>query len=107
MSRQLTRVRILIIDDHALFRESVARLLEAEPDCQVVAHCSSINEALEILAATSIHLVLLDFDLGPQKGTEFLKRAQHTGFRGKTLVVTAGISELEAAELIRQGISGI
>ena len=107
MSRQSTKVRILIIDDHALFRESVARLLAAEPDYQVVEHCASIDEALQIITAISVDLVLLDFDLGPQKGTEFIKRAQHAGFRGKVLVVTAGISELEAAELIRQGISGI
>jgi two-component system, NarL family, nitrate/nitrite response regulator NarL len=107
MSRQTTKVRILIIDDHALFRESVARLIAAEPDCQVVEHCASINEALQILASISVDLVLLDFDLGPQKGTEFIKRAQNAGFRGKVLVVTAGISEMEAVELIRQGISGI
>jgi len=107
MNSQTTKVRILIIDDHALFRESVARLLEVEPDFEVVAHCASISEALQKLVITPIDLVLLDFDLGPQKGTEFIKRAQQAGFRGKVLVVTAGISELEAAELIRQGISGI
>jgi DNA-binding NarL/FixJ family response regulator len=107
MSKPAAKVRILIIDDHALFRESVARLLMAEPDCDVVAHCASIDEALQALATTPVDLVLLDFDLGPQKGTEFIKRSQYAGFRGKVLIVTAGISELEAAELIRQGISGI
>ena len=107
MSKQPTKLRILIIDDHALFRESVARLLAAEGDYQVIEHCASINEALQIIATNAVDLVLLDFDLGHQKGTEFIKRAQNVGFRGKVLVVTAGISELEAADLIRQGISGI
>ena len=107
MTKTFPKYRILIIDDHALFRESVARLIATEPDCEVVAHCASIDEAVQILAATSIDLALLDFDLGPQKGTEFLNRAEAVGFRGKVLIVTAGISEAEAVELMRQGVSGI
>ena len=107
MTNTTTKYRILIIDDHALFRESVSRLLAAEADCEVVAHCASITEALQILETTATDLVLLDFDLGHEKGTEFVKRAQSSRFKGKILVVTAGISELEAAELIRQGVSGI
>ena len=47
-------------------------------------------------------LALLDFDLGPQKGTEFIKRAQSAGFRGKVLVVTAGISELVCSSWTRR-----
>jgi len=100
-------VRILILDDHALFRESVARLLDADAECSVVAHCASIAEALDALAQTQVDLVLLDFDLGREKGTEFIKRLPGTGYTGKVLVVTAGISELEAGDLIRNGISGI
>jgi two-component system, NarL family, nitrate/nitrite response regulator NarL len=107
MSKTISKYRLLIIDDHALFRESVARLIATEPDCEVVAHCASLDEAVQILAAKSVDLALLDFDLGPQKGTEFLNRAQAVGFRGKVLVVTAGISEAEAVELMRQGVSGI
>jgi len=107
MTKTIPKYRILIIDDHALFRESVARLIATEPDCEVVAHCASLDEAVQILAAKSVDLALLDFDLGSQKGTDFLNQAQAVGFRGKVLVVTAGISEAEAVELMRQGVSGI
>ncbi len=107
MTSTITKYRILIIDDHALFRESVSRLIAAEPDCEVVAHCASIDEALKILSAVPIDLALLDFDLGSQKGTEFVNRARAAGFSGKVLVVTAGVSEVEASELIRQGVAGI
>ncbi len=107
MSRTTTKCRILIVDDHTLFRESVSRLFESDPDYGVVAHCGSIGEALQIVSTTAIDLVLLDFDLGPEKATEFFKKTKDTGFRGKVLIVTAGISEHEATELIRLGISGI
>ncbi len=38
-------LHILLLDDHSLFRESVSRLLTAEPGFDVVAHCGTIDEA--------------------------------------------------------------
>jgi len=98
---------ILLVDDHALFRESVARLLATEPGFQIVAHCSSIEEGLAVLEKTHVDIVLLDFDLGQRDGGEFMRLARQQGFAGKVLVVTAGVEKGEAADLIRSGISGI
>lgn len=100
-------IKVLLVDDHALFRESVARLLGAEPGLEVVAHCGSIEEALANLELRHIDIVLLDFDLGQGDGIQFLSLAKERGFKGKVLVVTAGLKDREAAELIRKGISGI
>jgi DNA-binding NarL/FixJ family response regulator len=100
-------VRILILDDHALFRESVARLLGAEAGFEVVAHCGLIDEALDILDETAVDVVLLDVDLGRQNGMDFMRLARRRGFVGRVLVVTAGIQDRLAVELIQSGISGI
>ena len=100
-------VTILIVDDHALFRESVARLLAAEPGFEVIAHCGAIEDALKILRASQVDIVLLDFDLGERDGTEFMRQAKQAGFSGRVLVVTAGVEENRVAELIHTGISGI
>jgi two-component system nitrate/nitrite response regulator NarL len=100
-------VEILLVDDHALFRESVARLLAAEPGLRVAAHCSSVEEALAALQKARVDIVLLDFDLGQHDGGEFMRLAREQGFGGKVLVVTAGVEKEEAADLIRSGISGI
>ncbi len=99
-------IQILLVDDHTLFREGVARLLGTELAFKVVA-CASIKEALAILRQRQIDIVLLDFDLGQRDGTRFVRLAKEQGFGGKILVVTAGVEEREAAELIRCGISGI
>src|ERR1700724_4806308 len=100
-------ISILLIDDHVLFRESVTRLLNLEPGLEVVAHCGSIDEGLEALARGRIDIVLLDFDLGGPEGTEFVRLSRRRGFTGKILVVTAGVSQGDAAQLIRNGIAGI
>jgi len=101
------QVSILLIDDHVLFRESVSRLLNLEPGLNVTAHCGSTQEGLEILARSQVDIVLLDFDLAGLKGTEFVPLARQQGYQGKILVVTAGLSQADAAQLIRSGVSGI
>ncbi len=107
MSGTAPRIRILLVDDHALFREGLARLLGSEPDFEVVAHRDSIGSALEALSEQRVDLVLLDVDLGNERGLDFLMRARQQGFAGPVLVVTAGMTESEAALLIGQGAAGI
>ena len=53
------------------FGKVSARLLSVEPGFDVVAHCGTIEEALQIVRRKSIDLVLLDFDLGERDGREF------------------------------------
>ncbi len=101
-------IRLLLVDDHALFRESVARLLQAEPGFEVVAHCGSGTEALQIIKSSSeIDVVLLDLDLGQERGSDFLERLRNAPFDGKVLLVTADVNDNEVPNLIRKGISGV
>jgi len=96
-----------LVDDHALFREGVARLLGAEPEFEVAGDCGSVENALEVLRQKPIDLVLLDFYLGEQDGKDFLRFAKEQGFVGKVLLVTVGVPQYEAVNLIRAGVSGI
>ena len=101
-------IRLLLIDDHTLFRESVARLLQSEPGFEVVAHCASGTEAIHILESLrEIDVVLLDLDLGQERGADFLDRLRKLRFEGKILLVTAGVNDTEVPGLIRKGISGV
>jgi len=100
-------ISLLLVDDHALFREGLARLLACEPDFDVAAPCANVDEALRVLETREIDLVLLDYDLGPETGSRFLVRAADFGFRGRILIVAAGLTETEAADLLRHGATGI
>lgn len=99
--------RILLIDDHALFRESVARFLNGERGLEVVAGCGTIEEARQILERDAVDLVLLDFDLGQRDGLDFMRVAEELRFKGKVLLVTAGLDDADAVKLVKQGIAGI
>jgi len=99
-------IRLLLVDDHALFRESVSRVLADEPGMEIE-HRASIREALQILSQQRFDLVLLDHDLGSERASQFLPAARQAGFDGRVLVVTAWVSDTEARRLMRQGVSGI
>lgn len=96
-----------MLDDHTLFRESLSRLLDAEPDFEMVADCSSVEQAVQILAKSAVDLVLLDYDLGQQRAPDFLDRAHALGFKPRVLMVTAGITPSESVQILNDGASGL
>lgn len=100
-------INLLLVDDHQMFREGLARMLEREPDLKIVGQCASGAEALPILSKTAATLVLLDVDLGAERALDFINNARKRGFEGKILIVTAGISDQEAVQLVQAGVGGI
>jgi len=100
-------IRLLLLDDHVLFREGLSRLLVTEPDFEMVAQCGTPAEALDILEVSTVDIVLLDYDLEDDTGTRFLSAASAAGYRGKVLMVTAGMNELQCSLAWKLGISGI
>ena len=103
----MTRIRLLLVDDHVLFRESLGRLLGSEPDFEVVADCSTADAALEVLHRTPADVVLLDFDLGCDHGGRFIAACRGAGLTARILMVTAGMTADESATALRLGASGI
>jgi DNA-binding NarL/FixJ family response regulator len=102
-----SEIQILLVDDHSLFRESLSRLLQTEPDFHIVGTCASATEALAQPHLEGIDVVLLDYDLGPEQGTQFLERARSCGFAGKVLMVTAGMSDAIMLRSLENGSSGV
>jgi DNA-binding NarL/FixJ family response regulator len=102
-----TKIRLMLVDDHTLFREGLARLLEAESGLQLIGHFSSATEALAAIDLSSVDVVLLDFDLGETQGLHFLREAREMGFAGKILMVTAGMSNADSLQVLQSGAAGI
>jgi DNA-binding NarL/FixJ family response regulator len=103
----MPRIRLLLLDDHVLFREGVSRLLTSESDFEVVAQCGTAAEGLDVLARTPVDIVLLDYDLETDTGTRFISAAYEADFRGRILMVTAGMNELQCSLAWKLGIAGI
>ena len=103
----MPQIRLLLLDDHALFRESLSRLIGSEPDFEIRANAGTIPGALDALQREPVDVVLLDFDLGTDHGNRFISLARAAGYRGKILIVTAGMDEAESAIALKLGASGI
>lgn len=104
MSRE---IQILLVDDHGLFRESLSRLLQTESDFHIAGDCASATEALAFPNLDDIDVVLLDYDLGHEQGTQFIERARNSGFPGRILMVTAWMSDGVMLRALESGCSGI
>src|ERR1700722_20274800 len=102
-------IRILLVDDHSLFRDSLSRLLEAEPDFHIVGTCATAAEGLAVLGRERVDVVLLDYDLGDDQGLAFLDEAKRgrIRFEGHVLMVTAGMSDAGTLRAFEAGSSGI
>jgi DNA-binding NarL/FixJ family response regulator len=105
--KQMPRTRLLLVDDHILFREGVSRLLASEPDFEIAGTCGTAAEALQAMADTPVNVVLLDYDLNTDHGAQFITAARNAGYTGKILMVTAGMSAKESSVALKLGASGI
>lgn len=103
----LSTINVLLVDDHAMFREGLARVLEKERGINVVGQSATCAEALAMLQKFGAHMVLLDVDLGPERALDFIAESKKRSFEGHILVVTAGVSGPEAVQLVQAGVSGI
>ncbi len=95
------------MDDHSLFREGLSRLLEAEPDFRIAGNCASVADALAVLESGLADLVLLDYDLGQEQGSDFIRLAKKKNSEIRVLMVTAGMSDADTLRALENGASGI
>jgi DNA-binding NarL/FixJ family response regulator len=98
-------IRIVLAHRQRLYREALARWLEAEPDFHVDRVCGSPAEALDTAISGPAGLLLVDAEL--ERGNAFPHRARERGYQGRIVVLTPGLEDAEATALIGAGVSGI
>jgi DNA-binding NarL/FixJ family response regulator len=107
MDKMDKSIRILIVDDHTLFRESLSRLLEADTEFEVAGAWGSVREALAAIEKQAIDVVLLDYDLSEEIGMQFLIESRASNFSGRVLMVTSGMSDANVLRALDSGASGV
>ena len=101
------RIRVFVVDDHALFRAGLLRLLDADETLQVVGSAANAASALEQLTQVETDVLILDYDLGADNALTVARGLRERGVQCRSLVVTAGLPDQDALELIRLGACGI
>src|SRR5258708_40108122 len=84
-------IRIVIADDHAIFRDGLRRLLATQEDFLVVAEASDGKEAISLATELKPDVLLLDLAMPRVPGTEVLRELAHQEVSVRTILLTAGI----------------
>jgi len=82
------QITILIVDDHALVRQGVRRLLETQQDVRVVGEAGQADAAVALAAATEPDIVLLDVEIPGGEVTETVRRIGENSPRSRIIILS-------------------
>jgi DNA-binding NarL/FixJ family response regulator len=100
------RIRVLLVDDHAMFREGVRSLLEGEPDLEVVGEVEDGRQAVQTALTLAPDVVLMDITMPQLDGIEATRQIRSQNDTIKVLILTMHDNEDVFFRSISAGASG-
>lgn len=100
------RVRVLICDDHALFRAGIKAILEHHPGIDVVGEAPNGRKAVEEARRLQPHVVLMDMEMPELNGLEATRQLREAGLTAKVLILTMYAEDELVARCLEAGAAG-
>jgi DNA-binding NarL/FixJ family response regulator len=98
--------RVVIVDDHPLFRERLAELINHEPDMQVCGESETAEQAIQLIRRITPDLVIVDITLKGSSGLELIKAIRALSIAIPVLVLSMHEESLYAERTLRAGATG-
>jgi len=102
-----SKIRIVVADDHPIFRDGLCRLLALEEDFEVVAQAQDGRQVLDVLQLHEPDILLLDLKMPGLDGLATLQRLQIAKNKTRVIVLTASDDKNEFVQAMKLGTSGI
>lgn len=99
-------MRVILADDHLIFRAGLRALLEAESDVEIVGEASNGDEAIKAVQAQKPDVVVMDLSMPGTNGLEATRRITALGLPTKVLVLTVHAEEEYLVPVVEAGASG-
>jgi len=99
--------RILLVEDHASFRQTLAFVFDRESEFEVVAQAGSLAEARKVMDVLKVDLGVIDLALPDGEGIELIKDLREANPHFAALVLTASLDRAEHARAVESGAAGI
>jgi len=100
-------IRLIIADDHPIFRDGLRRLLELDPAFQVVGEAADGGEAIKLVRQLGPDILLLDLAMPKVPGLETLAELAKAKTPVRTILLTAQIERQQIVEALQLGARGI
>jgi DNA-binding NarL/FixJ family response regulator len=102
-----SKIRIVVADDHPIFRDGLCKLLGLEEDFEVVAQAQDGRQVLDVLQQYAPDILLLDLKMPGLYGLATLQRLQAVKNKTRVIVLTASDDKNEFVQAMKLGTSGI
>ena len=100
-------IRIVIADDHPIFRDGLRRLLSLEQDFEVVGEAGEGNQVLDLVQQINPDILLLDLRMPGRDGFSVLQHLKYSGNKTRVIVLTASEDKNEFVQAMKFGCAGI
>ncbi len=109
MDKKDPSVRIVIADDHTIFRDGLRRLLEAEPELEVAGEAADGGDAVTQTRQLSPDILLLDLAMPRVPGMDVLRElsSSDTELKTKIIVLTAAVERIQIVQALQMGARGV
>jgi DNA-binding NarL/FixJ family response regulator len=99
--------RILLVEDHASFRQTLAFIFDQEPEFEVVAQAGSLAEARRAALGLRADLGVIDLSLPDGEGVELIRELREANREFAALILTASLDKAEHARAVEAGAAGV
>ena len=102
----MSKIRVLIVDDHAMFREGIRSLLQSYEDIEIIGEATQGKEAIERVCQLTPQVVLMDIAMPVMGGLEATRRIQKESPGTKVLALTQYEDSEYILSMLRAGAKG-
>lgn len=99
-------IRILLIDDHPLFRKGVAQLVRADDELELAGEVSDGASGIALAAELDPDLILIDLNMKSMNGIETLRQLKASGVRARCVMLTVSDDERDVLDAMKAGADG-